>query len=91
MPSEEFVATALEGCADALRELARALRSERPAQPPPAVADRLLTAVEAATVLGVSRRWLYGHAHGLPFAKHLSRRALRFSEAGLRRWLERRP
>jgi hypothetical protein len=47
--------------------------------------DRLLTADEAAPILGVAPRWLYGHAGKLPFARRLSRKALRFSEAGLRR------
>ncbi len=42
-------------------------------------------------MLGVSVRWLYDHAHDLSFAKRLSRKCLRFSEAGLRRYLERHP
>ena len=49
--------------------------------------DRLLTAEEAGPLMGVNRRWLYRHAKGLPFTKRLSRKALRFSEKGLRRWL----
>jgi predicted DNA-binding transcriptional regulator AlpA len=52
----------------------------------PAEPDRLLTADEAAPVLGVAPRWLYRHAGKLPFARRLSRKALRFSEAGLRRY-----
>jgi predicted DNA-binding transcriptional regulator AlpA len=52
--------------------------------------DRLLTVEETAPLLGVAPRWLYRHANGLPFTRHLSRKALRFSEAGLRRWLETR-
>ena len=48
--------------------------------------DRLLTAKEAADLLNVTPRWLYRRQ--LPFAR-LSRRAVRFSEAGLRRWLTR--
>ena len=48
--------------------------------------DRLLTPAEAAAQLAVSRRWLYAHAARLPFTKRLSRKVLRFSEAGLRRW-----
>lgn len=92
MTNGEHIAAALDSCADALHTLAGALRAEQPARPgPPAPSspDRLLTAEEAAAVLGVSRRWLYAHAGHLPFARHLSRRALRFSEAGLRRWIER--
>jgi predicted DNA-binding transcriptional regulator AlpA len=49
-------------------------------------ADRLLTPTEAAAVLNVTPRWLYRHAKRLPFTRRLSRKALRFSEAGLSRW-----
>lgn len=56
----------------------------------PSRPDRLLTVDEAAVLLGMAPRWLYRHASQLPFARHLSRKALRFSEAGLRRWLETR-
>ncbi len=52
--------------------------------------DRLLTVEEAAPLLGVAPRWLYRHARTLPFARHLSPKALRFSEVGLRRWVETR-
>lgn len=51
---------------------------------------RLLTARDAAPLLGVSVRWLYRHAGTLPFARRLSDRAVRFEEAGLLTWLERR-
>ena len=47
---------------------------------------RWLTAVEAAALLRVNPRWLYRHHKKLPFARQLSRKCLRFSEAGLRRW-----
>ncbi len=49
--------------------------------------DHLLTAEEAASILGVTVRWLYRHARNLPFARRLSRKALRFSEVGLKRWM----
>lgn len=49
--------------------------------------DRLLNPAEAAKLMGVTPRWLYRHASRLPFARRLSRKALRFSEAGLRRRL----
>ena len=49
--------------------------------------NRLLTAEEAASLLGVSTKWLYRHYRSLPFSHRLSRKTLRFSEAGLRRWL----
>lgn len=55
----------------------------------PAKQDRLLTAEQAAPMLGVTVRWLYDHARTLPFAKRLSRKCLRFSEAGLLRYRER--
>jgi len=48
--------------------------------------DRLLTAEEAAKILGVTVRWIYRHQR-LPFIRKLSRKALRVSEGGLRRWL----
>ena len=54
-------------------------------------ADRMLTVQEAAAVLEVRPRWLYDRAGKLPFARKLGGRTLRFSEAGLRRWLARRP
>src|SRR5262245_55559221 len=58
----------------------------------PAEPDRLLTADEAGAIMGVSPRWLHRRAKALPFARRLSRKALRFSEAGLRRYLTaRRP
>lgn len=50
-------------------------------------AEHLLTPTEAAALLGVTVTWLYRHASRLPFTRRLSRKALRFSEAGLRRWL----
>ena len=49
--------------------------------------DTLLTAKEAAALMGVSPRWLYRHAAKLPFTRRINRKNLRFSEAGLRRWL----
>ena len=54
--------------------------------------DKLLTAEEAAPILGVTPRWLYRHAGRLPFARRLSRKALRFSEVGVQRYMaSRRP
>jgi len=51
------------------------------------VPDRLLMPPDAAAMLGVSVKWLHRHHRQLPFARRLSRRALRFSELGLRRWI----
>ena len=59
-------------------------REGQDAQP---TSDRFLTPEEAARLLGTTVRWLYRHHKHLPFARRLSRRALRFSEIGLRRWL----
>ncbi len=53
----------------------------------PMETDQLLTAEEAAKVLGVSPRWVYRHASGLPFTRRLSPKAIRFNQAGLRKWL----
>ena len=52
--------------------------------------DHLLTPAEAATLMNVTIRWLYQHHRAFPFAKKLSRRVLRFDEAGLHRWLAHR-
>lgn len=48
----------------------------------------LLMPEEAASRLSVSVRWLYRHAGNLPFTRKLSRKVLRFDEAGLERWLK---
>ena len=50
--------------------------------------DRLINAEEAAQRLGVARRWLYRHAKQLPFTRRLSAGILRFSLAGIHRWLD---
>ena len=47
----------------------------------------LMTVDEAAAMLRVSKRWLYRHAPTLPFARKLSPKVLRFSRAGIIRWL----
>lgn len=52
--------------------------------------DRLLTADEVAEALGVTRRWVQRRARRLPFARQLSEHAVRYSECGLRRWVENR-
>lgn len=55
-------------------------------QAPPQESEELLTAEQAAALLSVSVDWMYRHAGGLPFTKRLSRKALRFSRAGLLKW-----
>jgi hypothetical protein len=55
-----------------------------------AAEDRLLTVEEAAAALNVTADWLYRRSKSLPFARHLSRKQLRFSEQGLRKGAARR-
>jgi predicted DNA-binding transcriptional regulator AlpA len=65
------------------------LPAATPAVVPPACSEAdLLTVLEAAVMLRVSRRWLYRHAKQLPFARKLSPKVLRFSRAGALKWLE---
>lgn len=54
----------------------------------PIQADRLLTPEEAAALLGVTVQWLYRHSRDFSFSRKLSRKVLRFHEAGLRRYIE---
>ena len=49
--------------------------------------DRLLKAEEVAEQLRRSVDWVYRHAKHWPFTRRLTRRTMRFSEAGLRHWL----
>jgi predicted DNA-binding transcriptional regulator AlpA len=49
--------------------------------------DRMLDIDEAAAMLSVSRRWLYRHGPKLPFTRPISRRIVRYSRAGIQRWL----
>jgi hypothetical protein len=53
-------------------------------------ADRLLTAEDVAERLNRSVDWVYRHARHWPFTRRLARRTLRFSEAGLHRFLTQR-
>ncbi len=58
----------------------------------PTAADHLLDVTEAARIAGVKPIWLYRNADRLPFARRLSAKCLRFSAAGLQKWLAtRRP
>ncbi len=62
-------------------------QERRKAQP-----DRLLTAKEAAEIAGVKPSWFIRHGHKLPFTRKLSHKVVRYSEAGLHKWLAtRRP
>jgi excisionase family DNA binding protein len=85
---------ALIGEAEALRAALWARLQQAPVteiQPRPAPGpDELLTAVEAAERLGVSRQWVYRHQDTLPFMRRLGAGTLRFSARGLERWMESR-
>jgi predicted DNA-binding transcriptional regulator AlpA len=52
--------------------------------------DRLLNVRDAAALLCMSVDWLYRHKDRLPFTRPTGRRTVRFSEAGIRRWLAHR-
>jgi len=54
---------------------------------PAAEKEKLLTPNEAATMIGVDKKWLYRHSKQLPFIRRLSKKNIRFNEAGLKRWL----
>ena len=87
----EEAATAIAELARIQAALAARLRqAPRPNAPPSTPQpDRLLEPAEAASRLGVTVRWLYRHANQLPFTRRLGRKVLRFSEAGLQRFLAR--
>lgn len=63
------------------------LQETQPAPTRTTETDRLLPVLEAASILGVSRRLLYQTAARLPFTRRLGHRTLRFSAAGLQRWI----
>jgi hypothetical protein len=50
--------------------------------------DRLLTVEEVAGRLEVAPQWVYRHAGEWDFTRRLGRRTLRFSEAGLRDYID---
>jgi predicted DNA-binding transcriptional regulator AlpA len=52
--------------------------------------DRLLTSDEVAKMLGVTKRWVQRRARRLPFSRRISVRSVRYSEAGLKRWMAHR-
>ena len=73
------------------RAWARLVRPES-AEPSPQDADKTVDVQDAAQLLGMSPTWVYRHADTLPFTRRVGRRALRFSVAGIRRYLaSRRP
>ena len=60
-----------------------------PAQPPPRLSSVafLLPVADAASIAGVTPRWLLRNTRGLPFRRDLSRKSVRFERDGLMRWL----
>jgi excisionase family DNA binding protein len=68
------------------RAAARLRQADEGPEPSPCV-DRLLDVREAAARLGMSADWLYRHRDKLPFARRVGRRAVRFSEVDLERWV----
>ena len=52
--------------------------------------DRLLTAAQAAQKLSATEDWLYRHANTLPFAVRVGKKHLRFSDAGIERYIRQR-
>ena len=89
LPARDAAALAAELATAQAALAARATEAltSPPCSPSAREEDRLLTPRETAAILGVKPRWLYTHANKLPFARRLSRKVLRFEEAGLRRWL----
>ncbi|MFN7974762.1 MAG: helix-turn-helix domain-containing protein [Acidobacteriota bacterium] len=83
LPSLAFaVAARLASVASLLLE-----RSESDTTRAPAAGSRYVTPDEAATIAGVSRRWIYRNTRGEPFRKDLSRKQVRLHEADFRSWL----
>jgi hypothetical protein len=88
---------ALIGALEAAKAEAWGRLTSPPAPPPPAApvaSDRLLTPEEAARIAGILRRdgkpavrRLYEWARGQAWARRPTKRCLRISEAGFRRWL----
>ena len=52
--------------------------------------DTLLNVEEASERMGMSTDWLYRHAKELPFTKRIGPRQLRFSEAGIEKYIKNR-
>jgi predicted DNA-binding transcriptional regulator AlpA len=88
LPVEELPAVLAQLAA--LQSAVAARLADRP--PPPPSSDETVDVDSAARLLGMSPSWLYRHAKQLPFTRRVGRRALRFSVAGIQRYLvARRP
>ena len=85
LASEQSALSALQGALTV-----RLLVSQADAATRPESSDRLMTAEEVATALGVTQRWVQRRARRLPFARRISDHAIRHSEAGLKRWMSNR-
>ena len=85
LASEQVTLSALQGLLTA-----RLLHAQSPTGGGACEEDRLMTADEVAATLGVPKRWVQRRARRLPFARLISAHAVRYSAAGLRRWLEHR-
>jgi len=82
--------SAIEALAALRAALAARLRA-MPEAPKPdghALEDRLLTAEQAAERLGLRPSQVYRRAARFPFTRRLGRETVRFSEAGLVRYLD---
>lgn len=86
IPEEQIPAVIAQLAAVQSQLAARLLTNPSRRVAEPIEKDTLLTADQAAPLLGVTPHWLYRHWKQLPFARRLSRRTLRFSEIGLRKW-----
>ena len=85
--AREF-ATVCRLLAEQCEDVAEAMESKSNGQAAE-VGDRLLTAEEAAPLLGVTVKALQ-RRRSLPFRKKVGHRTVRYSERGIRRWLERK-
>src|SRR5258708_25144287 len=96
VPVEQIPALVAEGASEqaALSAIQGVLTARLLVMPPAhdssADTDRLLTAEAVAHLLGVTKRWVQRRARRLPFARRISARSVRYSEAGLRRWMTNR-
>ena len=85
LASEQSARSALQGALTV-----RLLVSQADAAASPEPSDRLMTAEEVAVALGMTQRWVQRRARRLPFAPRISDHAIRYSEAGLKRWMSNR-
>jgi predicted DNA-binding transcriptional regulator AlpA len=84
------IGDSLLGISPAERDEAQRTWKQRNLSPTPEpAADRLLSVKEVAKIIGQKPDWVYAHQRELPRCE-MPGRSLRFSEAGLRRWMKRR-